>query len=166
MRWLRFAVVILFVTVLQAGLINTVAVTTHGIKPDLLIILLVFFAIYCGPGDAIVTSFAIGLAADLIGPTMGPQIISFGIFGSALAYLHRYIAIRKMPYQAAAIFAVSVLAGIVAHFLAALKGAPPVPRIYGILLGTSLYSGIVGPFLFLPSAWLMRINTSRFSRQQ
>jgi len=33
-----------------------------------------------------------------------------------------------------------------------------------MILWTSLYSAVIGPFLFLPCAWWMGIKTSRFSR--
>ena len=158
MRWFRFAVFISSVTVLQASLL-----AYWNIKPDLLLILLVFFAIYCKTSEAIITSFTIGFAADIIGSAMGPQIISFGLFGTALAYLHRVIAIRKMPYQSAAIFIVGFLTGTLTHLLTLLKGQPAIPNTYIVLLATSLYSSIVGPFLFLPAAWWMRIKIHRFS---
>lgn len=158
MRWFRFAVLILVVTLLQAGLLANLS-----FKPDLLLILLVFFAIYCNTSEAIITSFTIGFAADIIGSTMGPQIISFGLFGTALAYLHRVIAIRKMLYQALAILVIGFLAGALAHFLTFPKSEPTALNI-STLFWSSLYSGFVGPFLFLPSAWWMRIKTHRFGR--
>jgi cell shape-determining protein MreD len=96
---------------------------------------------------------------------MGSQIISFGLFGTALAYLHRVITIRKMPYQALAIFITGLLTGTLAHLLTLLKNQPTPSNIYAVLFGTSLYSSLVGPFLFLPSAWWMRIKTHRFSRR-
>ena len=165
MRWLRFAVFILIVTVLQASLLGIVAVTQLNIRPNLLLILLVFFAIYCNTTDAIITSFAIGFAADIsIASVMGSHTISFGLLGTALAYLHRVIAIRKMPYQSLAIFVIGSLAGALAHLLALLKGQAAISNIYTVILGTALYSAIVGPVLFLPAAWWMRIKTHRFSR--
>jgi len=165
MRWLRFAVFILIVTVLQASLLDIVAVTQLNIRPNLLLILLVFFAIYCNTTDAIVTSFTIGFAADIsVASVMGSQTISFGLLGTALAYLHRIIAIRKMPYQSLAIFITGSLAGVLAHLLALLKGQAAISNINTVILGTALYSAIVGPFLFLPAAWWMRIKTHRFSR--
>jgi len=165
MRWFRFAVFILTVTVLQASLLDIITVTDWNIKPDLLLILLVFFAIYSNTSEAIITSFTIGFAADIIGPpAMGPQIISFGLFGTALAYLHRVIAIKKMAYQSAAIFITGLLAGVVVLLLTYLKGQPTGASIYAVLFGTSLYSALVGPFLFLLSAWWMRIKTPRFGR--
>jgi rod shape-determining protein MreD len=161
MRWFRFAVLTSLVTVLQASLLADL-----NIKPDLLLILMVFFAIYCNTSRAVITSFTIGFAADIImvGSTMGPQMISFGLFGTALAYLRRVITIRKMPYQAIAIFVTALLAGLLAHFLGFLRGEPIPPNIYAVLFWTSLFSGLVGPFLFLPSAWWMRIKMDRFRR--
>ena len=164
MRWIRFAVFILIVTVLQASWVDIIGITNWNIKPDLLLILLVFFAIYCNTTDAIITSFAIGFAADIIGSAMGPQTVSFGIFGTLMAYLHRFIAIRQMPYQSAAIFITGVLAGGLAYFLAFLKGEQGAANIFVVLFGTSAYSAILGPFLFLPTAWWMRIKIQRFGR--
>ncbi|MCK5226192.1 MAG: rod shape-determining protein MreD [Planctomycetes bacterium] len=157
MRWIRFAVLICLATILQAGLLNLFAVTKWGIKPDLLLILMVFFAISCTSRDAIITSFTIGFAADLIGSTMGTQMLSFGLLGVALANLHRIIAIRKMPHQAVAIFIISFLAGILCHFLTLLKSSSA-PNAYTIIFGSSLYSALLGPFLFLPLSWWMRIK--------
>ena len=168
MRWFRFAALILFVTVLQAG-----ALANLTVRPDLLLILLVFFAVYCDAPEAIVASFAIGFAADIIvvGSPMGPRIISFGLFGTLLVYLHRVVAIRKMSYQALAIFITALLAGSLAQFLTFLKltfleGEPTTLNINAVVLWISLCSSIVGPFLFLPLAWWIGIKTSRFGRQR
>ncbi len=161
MRWVRFAVLIVVAAVLQASLADVVAI--KNIKPDFLLILVVFFAIYCNTFDAIITSFAIGFAADLsIGTAMGPQMISLGLIGTLLANLRRIITIGKMPYQSLAIFATGIVSGLLAVFLSYLKKHPPTENVYTILLWTSLYSAIIGPFLFLPTAWLMRIKIQRF----
>jgi rod shape-determining protein MreD len=161
MRWLRFAVFILIVTVLQAGLVDIIAVSRLNIKPDLLLILMVFFSIYCNQPEAIITSFTIGFAADIIGSAMGSRIISFGLFGTLLSYLHGVITIKKMPYQSLVIFISSLLTGVMVHFLTLLKGQPTTVNVYTALFWTSVYSSIVGPFLFLPTAWWMRIKTHR-----
>jgi len=162
MRWLRFALLILAVTVIQKGLL-----ARWSSKPDLLIVLLVFFAIYYNTSEAIISSFTIGFAADLVGSPMpmGPHMISFGLFGTLLAYLNRVIAIKRMPYQALAIFVTSILTGILAHLLAHITGEPFPGKIFVVVFVTALYSSIVGPFLFLPAAWWMRIKTNRFARR-
>ncbi len=162
MRWLRFTTLVLFAAVLQAGVL-----TNMNIAPNLLLILLVFFCIYGDSGQAIITSFAIGFAADLVGSPMpmGPYTISFGLLGTALAYVHHIVNVKKMPYQGLVIFVTAFLAGALAHILALLKGRPLAPNLWTGLFGMSTYSALVGPFLFLPSAWWMRIKTGRLARQ-
>ncbi|MCJ7675426.1 MAG: rod shape-determining protein MreD, partial [Sedimentisphaerales bacterium] len=64
MRWFRFAVVIVVATVLQTSLVDVIAVTTADINPDLLLILLLFFAIHGDRTEAVITAFAAGFAAD------------------------------------------------------------------------------------------------------
>ena len=162
MRWFRFGILVLAAVLIQSSLIDVIALTT--IKLDLLLILLVFFSVYFETKEVMITSFCIGFAADLIGPVMGPQIISFTIFGTLLVYLHRIISIRRMPYQSLIIAVVGILAGTMTLLFTVLKGEPMLPNFYTILIGTSLYSAIVGPFLFLPAAWWMRIKTHRFSQ--
>jgi len=167
MRWFRFAVLICLATLLQAGLIDAIAVTALKIKPDLLLILVVFFAVYCSTSEAVITSFAIGFAADIIaiGSPMGPRMISFGLFGTLLAYLHRVVTIRKVSYQSMAIFAVCLLSGMLVYFLTFLASrTTTTPDPFIALFGRSLYSSLVGPFLFLPSAWWMRIKTHQFGK--
>lgn len=161
MQWLRFAVLLCVVTVVQAGLLEH-----FDIRPDLLLILLVFFAVYSDTSHAIITSFIIGLAADIIvfGSLVGPKMISFGLCGTLLAYLHRVIAIRRISYQAVAIILAAVLTAAAAHSLALLRGQQTPTNLFSTLLATPLFSAVVGPFLFLPFAWWMRIKTQRFSR--
>lgn len=159
MRWLRFAALILVVTILQKGVL-----ARWDNKPDLLLIVLVFAATYFNTSDAIISSFTTGFAADLIGSPMpmGPHTISFGVFGTLLAYLNRVIAIRRLPYQALAIFVTGLAAGVLTHVLA----GESLSRSMLVLVSvTSLYSGFVGPFLVAPSAWWMGIKTKRPRRR-
>jgi rod shape-determining protein MreD len=158
MRWFRFAALVLIITILQTSLIDIIAIPPAKVAPNLLIILLVFFAINSRDKDAIIVSFTIGFAADIIGSTMGPQIISFGIFGTLLADLNRTVAIKKMPYQSFVIFITGVLIAASTRFFTFLKAEPTVSNFYVQFLWIPIYSAIVGPFLFLPLAWLMRIK--------
>lgn len=165
MRWFRFAAFVLVAAILQASLLNIIALPPLNIKPNILLIFLVFFAIHYNTTEAIITSFAIGFVADIsIGAAMGSQTISYGLFGTALAYLHRVITIRSMPSQALAIFITGCLVGVLTHFLALLKGQSTISNIYTAILGIALYSAIIGPFFFLPAAWFMSIKTHRFGR--
>ncbi len=159
MRWFRFAVLILAATILQKSVFDRLQT-----RPDLLLILLVFFGVYCSTSDAIIASFMIGFAADLIGSPMpmGSHMIGFGVFGTLLAYLHRVIAVRRIPYQALAIFVLSLLAGAAACLLARESFSA---SLYSVLLRTALCSAVVGPFLFAPLAWCMNMKTDRSRRR-
>jgi rod shape-determining protein MreD len=160
MRWLRFAVLIILATILQAGVL-----VNFRIRPDLLLVLLVFFAVHANTYQAIITSFTIGLAADVsMGAAMGPQIISFGLFGAILAYLHRVITIRRSTHQALAIFILALLTAGAAHLLNLLKTHPVVLDMR-TLFWSACCSAVIGPFLFTPCAWWMRIKTNRFRRR-
>ena len=59
------------------------------------LIALVFFAGNCNMYDAIITSFAIGLAADISGPVMGPYTLSFTLFGSLISQMRKVIITKK-----------------------------------------------------------------------
>ena len=163
MRWARFAVLVLITTLLQASWVDEIAVTRFHVAPDLLLITVVFFAIRCNISEAIISSFTLGFAADIVatGFPMGPRIISFGLFGTGLAYMHRVITIRKIPHETLAILIVGFGAGGLAILLALLVGRSAGPGSFSVLVGTSVYSGAVGPFLFLLLDRLMRIRSRR-----
>jgi len=166
MNWLRFAVFVLIAAVLQASkLLDMIAFTQLNIKPDLLLILLVFFAIHCRTYEAIIISFVLGFAADITGSLMGTYTMSFGLFGSLLACVRSVIMIKKMLHQSIAIFTTGFLSGIFVHLLAILKGYPNTSGAVWFLFGSSLYSAVIGPYicsLLPPVARWMSIKKYRF----
>ncbi len=167
MRWLRFAVLVLVATILQTSLVGIISF--RDIKPDLLVILLVFFAISIDPRDAIVASFAIGFAADLSNPVrdlMGPQIISFGVFGTLLSDVHSVVSIQRMMHQAATIFIMGALTALLSYLLTFFRAEPAAAHLAAQLLWQPLYGAIIGPFLFFPVAWWMRIDRKARKRRR
>ena len=164
MRWFRFTILVLLTALIQAGIVDILSISRLNIKPDLLLILMVFFAVFSNTKDAIITSFIIGFAADIIGTTpVGTKMLSFGICGTILAHLTRFIVVRKMPYQALILFITALVTGYTTHLLINLKIPQTANSIYPALLGMAVYSAVIGPFLFLPAAWWMRIKTHQFS---
>ncbi|MHC4844352.1 MAG: hypothetical protein ACYTEE_11165 [Planctomycetota bacterium] len=65
MRWVRFAILVLLTALLQAGLVDILSLTSLNIKPDLLLVLMVFFAVFSNTKDAIITSFLLFRSALL-----------------------------------------------------------------------------------------------------
>jgi len=159
MRWFRFAVLILVASILQAGPVGILALVRPDIKPDLLLILLVFFAIRCNSKDAILASFAIGFVADLSNSTvqlMGPRIISFGLFGMLLSDLSSTIFVRKLLHQFLAIFLMGCLTAGLSGLLMFLR-TQSITLNTAVVLWQPLYSAVLGPFLFLPTGWWMHM---------
>ena len=66
----------------------------------------------------------LGFAADIAatGFSLGPLTISFGLFGTGLAYLHRLITIKKVSQEAITIFIVGLCTGYLAWLLARIGG--------------------------------------------
>jgi rod shape-determining protein MreD len=158
MRWLRFAVLVLVASLLQTSLVGVIAIRSD-IRPDLLLILLVFFALRSSSTDAIVASFAIGFVADLSNSTttlMGPRIISFGLFGMLLSDLNGTLFVRRVLYQSLTIFLMGCLTAGLTCLLTFLR-AQAVTTNMAAFLWQPLYSAILGPFLFLPVGWWMHM---------
>ncbi len=167
MYWPRFAVLVLLAALIQKNWIDTIAVTDLRVTPDLLLIGIVFFAVRSSEKEAIITSFVLGFAADIAAPgfSLGPQMISFGLFGTGLAYLHRLISIKKASHEAITIFALGLATGCLAWLLARVAGQSPRAGGLGVIIGTSIYSAVLGPILFLFLDWLMRIKNRRRGRK-
>jgi rod shape-determining protein MreD len=161
MRWFRFAALILVATILQTGLVDIIAVTKAGVKPDLLLILLVFFAVRCDPTDAVIASFTIGFAADLINPVMGlmgPRIISFGLAGTLLNDLQRILSLRRAVPLGVTIFLTGVLTAGLSHLLTLLRAESVAGSLRVGFLWQPLYSAVIGPFVSVPLGWWMHMN--------
>jgi hypothetical protein len=95
---------------------------------------------------------------------MGPRVISFGLFGTGLAYLRHVITIKKMPYEALAIFIIGLCTGVLVRMLTLLGGRTTGWGGFGVLAGTSIYSAVIGPFMFLLLDWVMRIKNRHSGR--
>ncbi len=150
MRWIRFFVFLLLGALLNAGnILNVISVSSLHIKPDLLLITLVFFAINISATDAIVASFVIGFAADVSGGTMGPCMITFGVLGSFISQLQRVVVMKRMIHQATAIFVIALVAGGMVQLLWSFKTDEPISNVYRMILGGAAYSAVAGPLVWM-----------------
>ncbi len=153
-RWIRFAILIIIAMLIQASLLSNLRY-----RPDLLLILLVFYAVYSSTMDAIIASFIIGLASNIISLNlMGTGIIAFGIVGTALAYLQRTVSLRNVIFAGFAIFFAGFLCGLIISFLSYLKTGQA-GNIMNLAVWTSLYSAVAGPFLFGALKWFSGLET-------
>lgn len=149
-RWARFFFVLLFVTLVNAGeALDAISFGSLQIKPDLLLVMLIYISVNSLSGDAILASFAIGFAADISGETMGPYMISYGVLGSFLCQLQKVVAVRKITHQVAAIFFAGLLTGSLGQLLLYFKTSEPASNFFRMVSGVSLYSCLIGPLVWL-----------------
>lgn len=170
MRWIRFLIVLLIVTLINASnLLDAISIGSLSIKPDLLLILLVFFAINCETSEAIISSFAIGFAADISGAAMamGPYMISFGIFGTVISFFRRSVIMEKLIYQGISILIMGLIAIVTAEAMIFSKLSGYTANSFKVIAMISLYSALTGPFIwFVFSAIfeLLLANQPHFGR--
>jgi len=158
MRWITFTILLVVLMLLQASFVQSLALAQGRIRPDLLLILLAYMALYTEPYELVTASFLTGLAADMIGVTMGPYTLAFGVVGTLLGELRRLIVVNKWSYQIFAIVIAGILTGLLFNTLLSIKGQVGGRVSWGWV---SLYSGLLGPVLFIPFHWLLRPHPSR-----
>lgn len=158
MKWIRFVILLIGAMILQASFTHTLALDEGHVRPNLLLVLLVYVAFYTETDELISACFITGLATDLISSTMGPHTLAFGAIGTLLGEIRRYIVVDKWLHQGIAILSAGLLSGILINFLLRLKGHPGA---YISVWWMPLYSAVLGPLLFFPLHWLMRPNRSR-----
>ena len=159
MNWLRFTFLLLVLTLLWvSGILDVIAIGNAQIKPNLLLILLVYCCLNCSSYEAIIASFAIGFAADIAQSPIGPYMVSFGVIGSLLAKIRKAFVVTQMPQQAILIFLTGFLIFSLALLLTRIKSGNLSVSITAQLFWTPLYSAAAGPFVFLAlsaiSKWL------------
>lgn len=151
MKWSRFFLVLLAVTLLDAGhWMQMLAVGPQQIRPDLLLVALVFFAGNCAAGEAMYASFLIGLAADLSseGSVIGPCLLSFGIFGTLLSQIRRVVVIHRFIFQALTIFVTALVVLPSMYLLIHAKTDQGLTHPAAAILGGAAYTAVVGPILW------------------
>ncbi len=163
MRWLTFFIFLLIGTLLDAGgLLDIFAIGGAAVGPDVLITLLVFYAVTCRPHEAISCCFIIGIAADLAAGVMGPHFVCYGLLGTMLNTIARSMTVRHAVQQAGFVFAVYLIAEIAAYWLNLLRYTPN-PNAYSIFLLTAIFSAILCPLIWsllaIFSGWAGLENT-------
>lgn len=154
MQWVRFAVLVLATAFIQGSQIpHWIALTQFKFSPDFLLMLLVFFATFAEGPTAIICSFTIGLGADLAYHTLGPYMLAFGLCGSILQSMGKVISLKRMLHVIAAVFLCGIVAGLLAKTFIFFRGVSQAPSV-GHILGTSLYSSLLAPYIFAGLSFL------------
>lgn len=149
MRWFSFVIILLAVTLLEAGnLLNMFAFGNGAIRPSVLITLLVYYALVCQPYEAIHCSFLIGLAADLAAGLLGPHTLCYGLIGVLLNQLRQTLTTHRVILTALFVFITFMVTEIPSYWIGLLKSGQSRVGIYSILFLRGLYSAIISPFIW------------------
>lgn len=83
MRWPIFAVILFVTAILQITATRYLPLAEGLVRPDLLALLALFFALYAPRAHAPLATLMVGLVADLlgVGPPPGTFAFSFGLLG-------------------------------------------------------------------------------------
>lgn len=160
MRWIRFAILLTLITLLNAcSLIDLVSFNSSlHIKPDLLLVLLVYMSINCNAYDTLIAAFAIGFAADISGATMGPASLTYILLAGAISFIRQVVIMKRAFHQSLAVFVIGIIAGFIIELLTLVKTGRCVSSIWLVVPGTALYSAIAAPFVWVVlsmlSGWL------------
>jgi rod shape-determining protein MreD len=169
MRWIRFTILLLLLTLLNiSSLTDYIEYGPLNIKPDLLLILLVFVSINFSSADPLIAAFAIGFAADISGDTMGPATLIYGIFGGMISLIQQVVIMKRMIHQAMVVFVTSFFTGLLIQMLTLIKTGQAASSLWGVVFGTALFSALAAPFVWILysvlSGWLGVRNSNQRAR--
>ncbi len=158
MRWISFVILLLFVTVLQASVAPFLAV--HTIRPDLMIILAVHYALAARTNDAVLAAYFVGLAIDLTSlgfagdANVGLHALSFGLIAFAIVKLRdltfRESVVTQFLFTFAAKLLLSLMTGIYLSCVLDLGSGWREILVTGAY--TAAYTAVLAPYGY----WFMR----------
>lgn len=159
MRWFVFVIVLLAAMILQGGnLLNFTALTDYNIRPNVLIILFIYLAVNIEPPFAIAAAFFVGFGADTVALPMGPNMISFVLLATALSGSRILLRTKSLVLQGVLIFITAIVSIIFSSLLAYIFKGSTIGHFTYKLFTASLYSALVGPFIWLALDWITRLT--------
>jgi rod shape-determining protein MreD len=158
MYWVAFAILLYVVAVLQTAVVPFFAV--HGVRPDLMVIVAVHYALSARAADALLTCWTIGLVTDLCGlgyahhAAVGAHALALGLVGLFIVGLRDFTFRDGVTAQLFFTFTAGLLQSLlVGLHLRYAATSPPAPAevLLGALYG-AVYTALLAPY----AHWLLR----------
>lgn len=150
-RVLVFALTLLTAVLLQTTVFAQLKIA--GVSPDLLLAVVISFALLEGPSAGATLGFCGGFMRDLLldGPT-GLTGLSYLVVGYVIGSVRPYIGTNTVFVPAAGVFLGSMAATGFYEVLQPLMGqkTPPLGRVISVIMLTALYNTILVPFIYPP----------------
>lgn len=152
MRWIAFAILLYCVTVAQTTLAPLLAL--HGVWPDFLAIVAVYYALAAAPADAMLACWVVGLAMDLSGASyqasgnVGVCALSLGLISVPLVKA-RDLTFRDSVWTALvfsfiAKLALSLLVGV--HMLYVTQTEGRFGEVATVGVYSAVYTAVLAPY--------------------
>jgi rod shape-determining protein MreD len=122
-----------------------------GVQPDLLTLVVVYWALALGPVSGTLAGFVVGLVADAeLGRGLGVQAGLLTIVGFIVGQAGKRLVKENVLMQGT-VLASSTIVLAVSRILVASGGDPGalVSTAWGPILGQALYTAVIGPVLYL-----------------
>ncbi len=158
MHWIAFIILVLTAAVFQAAVVPFVSV--HTIRPDLMVIVAVHYALSARGQDALLACWVIGLVVDLTSlsfngaPNVGLHALSLGLIAVVVVKLRdltfRDSVVTRLFFTFTIKLVLSLLAGV--YMLYVLE----TPVGFGDILIIGLYSAVYTAVLAPYGHWLLR----------
>ncbi len=142
-------ILLLFLVTLQATSLNRLRIL--GIKPDLLLILVIFIGLYKGPISGAWYGFLAGILLDIFSSSpLGTNAISKTVLGSLAGMAAPFLYLEAPLIPGLLLFLGMFLEGILLFILlSSFYLAPPFSYSFlYIILPASLYTSLIAPFFF------------------
>ncbi len=147
MRGIYFAILFFIGVILQGGnILNYIALGDFNIKPDILITLLVYFAIRFDGIMAVIAAFMLGFAADIIMLPIGTFIITYVLAGTAISGMKKSSLIGSVIAQALLIFVTVFLILLASNGIKMIADKAVSDHFVYRSFATAVYSGLIAPF--------------------
>lgn len=142
-------ILLLLLTILQATSLNRLSIL--GIKPDLLLILVIFIGLYKGPISGAWYGFLAGILLDIFSPSpLGTNALSKTVLGFLAGAVAPLLYFEAPFIQGLFLFIAMLLEGLILFIL--LSSFYLAPSFYYsflyIILPASFYTSLLTPFFF------------------
>ncbi len=149
MRWLKIGALSFLALLFQTSLFGPLSV--NGIKPDLLIILIISFSLDQGYEFGAVYGVVVGICMDLVGGgIVGSNALAKTIIGAGAGSLKKLVFQENIILKVVLILAASIVHDFIMYIIQYImrSGAPP-QSISPIIFPAALYNMTIAA-LFLP----------------
>jgi rod shape-determining protein MreD len=158
MRWIAFVILLYVVTVLQTTVAPFIAV--HTIRPDLMVIMAVHYALLVRTSDALIACWCIGIAIDLTGISYA-HYSNVGINALAIGLLTIFIVnIRELTFRDSVVtqliftflvkLALALMVGM--HMLFVLGDWGRFGEVLTTAIWAAVYTAVLSPY----GHWILR----------